>query len=103
MLHQPPILPRSLHLELPVSNGSQLTPTELLFQLKLYTFNPPPSLIESPELRNKLYDAAEGAMVSFEDNSYPISRVAVAQVYSLRSLTPTDDNSTLKDVGKQSW
>lgn len=40
-------------------------------------------------------------MVSFEDDANPISCVAVAQVYPLRSLTPTDDSPTLKDVSKQ--
>ena len=59
---------------------SQLTPTELLFQLKSFTSHPPPSISEDPELRNQLYNAAQAAMVSFEDNPEPISRVAVAQV-----------------------
>lgn len=79
---------------------SQLTPIELLFQLKLFTSNPSLSLSENPELRNKLYYAAQEAMVSFEDNPDPISHVAVAQVYSLPSLTPTNDNPTLKDASK---
>ena len=80
---------------------SQLTPTELLFQLKSFTSHPPPSISESPELRNQLYYAAQEAMVSFEDNPDPISRVAVAQVYLLRTFIPTDSNPTLKDVSKQ--
>ena len=62
---------------------SQLTPTELLFQLKSFASDPPPSISEDPELRNQLYYAAQEAMVSFEDSPDPISRVAVAQVYNL--------------------
>ena len=98
MLHQPPILPTVLLLEL---HFQIRHPTELLFQLKSFTSNPPSLLMENPELRNKLCYAAQEAMVSFEDNPDPISRVAVAQVYSLRNLTPTDDSPTLKDVSKQ--
>ncbi|KAK0515098.1 hypothetical protein JMJ35_002477 [Cladonia borealis] len=60
-------------------NISQLTPTELLFQLKSFTSHPLPSISEDPGLRNQLYYAAQAAMVSFEDNPDPISRVAVAQ------------------------
>lgn len=80
---------------------SQLTPTELLFQLKSFTSHPPPSISENPELRNQLYYAAQEAMVSFEDNPDPISRVAVAQVYLLLTFIPIDGNPTLKDVSKQ--
>ena len=80
---------------------SQLTPIELLFQLKSFTSNPPHSISENPELRNQLYHAAQEATVSFEDNPDPISRVAVAQVYCLRSLTPIDGNPRLKDASKQ--
>ena len=80
---------------------SQLTPTELLFQLKSFTSHPPPLISENLELRNQLYYAAQEAMVSFEDNPDPISRVAVAQVYLLRTFIPTDSNPTLKDVSKQ--
>ena len=60
---------------------SQLTPTELLFQLKSFASQPPPSLSENPELRNQLYHAAQQAMMTFEDNPDPVPRVAVAQVY----------------------
>ena len=62
---------------------SQLTLPALLFQLKSFTSNPPPSTSENPKLRDQLCYAAREAMLSFEDNPDPISRVAVAQVYLL--------------------
>ncbi|KAL8741706.1 MAG: hypothetical protein Q9190_005720 [Brigantiaea leucoxantha] len=58
---------------------SQLSPEELVAQLKSITSNPPQSLTSNPELRNKLYHAAREAMLSFEENPNPISRIAVAQ------------------------
>ena len=82
-------------------NMSQLTPTELLFQLKSFTSHPSPSLSENPELRNQLYYAAQAAMVSFEDNPDPISRVAVAQVCLSCVSISVDGNPTLKDASKQ--
>lgn len=76
---------------------SQLTRTELLFQLKSFTCHPPTSISENLELRNQLYYAAQEAMVSFEDHPDPISRVAVAQVYLLWTSIPPNGNPTLKD------
>lgn len=47
---------------------SQLSPAELLFQLKSFASNPPKSLNEDVDLCNQLYYAAQEAMVSFENS-----------------------------------
>ena len=60
---------------------AQISPTELLNQLKFLTANPPASLLENTDLRSQLYHAAREAMISLEDAPGPITRVAVAQVY----------------------
>ena len=80
---------------------SQLTPTELLFQLKSFTSHPPPSISEDSELRNQLYYAAQAAMVSFEENPDPISRVAVAQVRLSFTYLPNDGIPNLRYASKQ--
>lgn len=59
---------------------SQLSPTELLAQLKVLTSSPPQALIQDTHLRSQLYHAAREAMISLEDAPGPLSRVAVAQV-----------------------
>ena len=80
---------------------SQLTPTELLFQLKSFTSHSPPSISEDPELSNQLYHAAQAAMVSFEDNPDPISRVAVAQACLSFIYIPNDGIPKLRYASKQ--
>ena len=57
-----------------------LSPADLLSQLRSYASNLPSSLAEDADLRMQLFYAARDAMISFEDNPNPISRVAVAQV-----------------------
>ena len=59
---------------------SQLSPTELLAQLKVLKSSPPQALIQDTHLRSQLYHAAREAMISLEDAPGPITRVAVAQV-----------------------
>ena len=59
---------------------SQVSPTELLAQLKALVSSPPQALIQDTHLRSQLYHAAREAMMSLEDAPGPITRVAVAQV-----------------------
>ena len=59
---------------------SQVSPAEVLAQLKLLVSNPPQSLIQDTNLRSQLFHAAREAMISLEDAPGPITRVAVAQV-----------------------
>lgn len=59
---------------------SQLTPEELLTQLKLFTSKPPESISTDPDLRKKLFYAAQDFMLCCEDNPNPVPRVALTNV-----------------------
>ena len=74
---------------------SQISPTELLAQLKALVSNPPQALLQDTHLRSQLYHAAREAMISLEDAPGPISRVAVAQVCPLQSHPSNNVDSTL--------
>lgn len=59
---------------------NQISPTELLAQLKSLSTNPPGSLTEETNLRTQIHHAAQEALITFVDAPSPISRVGVAQV-----------------------
>jgi hypothetical protein len=65
---------------------TQISPNELLAQLKSFAANPPLSLTENSDLRTQLYHATQEAMLSFESAPDPINRVAVAHVSLSSSL-----------------
>ena len=66
---------------------SQISPAELLAQLKSFTSDPPTSLADNTDLRIQLYHASQAAMLSFDTSPDPISRVAVAHVSAAQPIS----------------